>query len=84
MNNYRINYIDGHDLRYKSFETIAKDEESALSNLWASYTNGNFDHQIVEIIRLEEPAANGMRIGEAAALIPFVKDHVGISEGSMQ
>lgn len=64
MNNYRINYIDGHDMRYKSFETVANTKEEALSNLWDSYPDGDYDHQIAEVIKLEEPAAPGMRIGE--------------------
>ena len=52
MKNYRINYIDGHDLRYKSFETAAKTEKDALSNLWECYYPFDFDHQIAEIIEL--------------------------------
>ena len=53
MKNYRINFIDGHDLRYKSFETTAKSESAALDNLWGQYDNGDLGHQIVEIIMLD-------------------------------
>ena len=65
MNNYRINYIDGHDMRYKSFETVAENTDEALLNLWDTYKPFDFDHQVVEIIKLKEPAIEGLRIGEA-------------------
>ena len=50
MKHYKINYLDGHDLRYKSFETDAEDRDSAIQNLRDSYENGDFDHQIAEVI----------------------------------
>jgi len=70
MNCYRINYIDGFDLRYKSFETIAENEDTALSALLAKYTWGDFDHQIVEIKRIKGKASEGMRIGDITAPSP--------------
>lgn len=49
-NEYVISYIDGNDLRYKSFATVADSQEKALKNLWKSYEGiGNFDHRIIEI-----------------------------------
>ena len=48
---YTIHYIDGHDLKYKIFRTIAMSEQSARQNLWDSYTDGDFDHQIINIIK---------------------------------
>lgn len=66
MNSYRINYIDGHDLRYKSFETEAKDKDDALAKLWDQY-DCDFDHQIVEVLRVKTPTTNGMRIGSISA-----------------
>lgn len=59
MKHYLINYIDGHDLKYKSFETDADDRDSAIRHLWDSYQNGDFDHQIIEIIIAEDPEVNG-------------------------
>ena len=79
MNFYRINYIDGHDLRYKSFETSTNNEKEALVNLWASYPNGDFDHQIVEIIKLDAPGQSGFRIGDA---VPFLQSQGRAVEGS--
>ena len=60
---FRINYIDGHDLRYKSIEVPAESEESALDALWDMY-DADYDHQIVEV--LPQPAdaeIAAMRIG---------------------
>lgn len=72
MKNYRINFIDGHDLRYKSFETTAKSESAALDNLWGQYDNGDFGHQIVEVIMLDALSVSGMRIGAAPRLpLPY-------------
>ena len=47
---YKINYIDGHDLRWKTFCTEAKDCDEAVNNLRKYYPCGDFDHQIAEII----------------------------------
>lgn len=62
MSSYRVNYIDGHDLRFKSFETPAESEAAAISALWNNYES-DFDHHIVEIIPLKEDVAQAhMRI----------------------
>lgn len=37
MTGYRINYIDGYDMRYKSFEATAETKEDAISALWDNY-----------------------------------------------
>ena len=50
MKRFKINYIDGHDLRFKSFETDAEDRDQAIRNLRESYVNGAFDHQIESVI----------------------------------
>lgn len=62
MSGYRINYIDGHDMRYKSFETNAETSEDAVSALWDKY-QANFDHRIIEIIPLGKTVPANMRIG---------------------
>lgn len=62
MKHYRINYIDGHDLRYKSFETSAKSKEDAISKLWDRY-DADFDHHIAEVIELPEAPSLPFRIG---------------------
>lgn len=63
MKSYRINYIDGHDLRYKSFETNAETREDAISALWDKYW-ADFDHQIIEVIALDKAVSPHMRIGK--------------------
>ena len=50
MKRFKINYIDGHDLRFKSFVTDAEDRDQAIRNLRESYVNGDFDHQIESVI----------------------------------
>lgn len=62
MKHYRINYIDGHDLRYKSFEVSADTQEDAVSALWDAY-DADFDHHIVEIVELPEAPSLSFRIG---------------------
>lgn len=49
MRKYTIRYVDGYDLKYKTFETAAETEDEAISKLWESYKNGDFDHQIISI-----------------------------------
>lgn len=49
MKKFEIAYIDGHDLKYKTFTTTAQDEENALKNLWNNYKSGDFDHQIINV-----------------------------------
>jgi len=48
---YTIHFIDGHDLKYKTFETVAESKPQAVSNLWDSYKEfGDFDHRIGSIV----------------------------------
>ena len=45
-----IRYVDGHDLVFKSFETMAGSKEEAMGLLKASYAgSGDFDHAIISI-----------------------------------
>lgn len=53
MKHFKINYIDGHDLSFKSFETDAKDRDQAIKNLRDSYVDGDFDHQIESVTEEE-------------------------------
>ena len=46
---YRIQYIDGHDLQYKTFETEADSVEKALHSLWQQDSPSDFDHQIISV-----------------------------------
>lgn len=75
MKTFRINYIDGHDLRYKSVEVPAKNEEDALSALWDMY-DADFDHQIIEVLPQKKTSANKyMRIGGVEITTPpFTKE----------
>ena len=50
MKRYRIHYIDGRDLRFKTHTTLATSRESAVRNLRDAYSDGDFDHQIIEIV----------------------------------
>ena len=50
---YKIAYIDGHDLKYKTFTTEAENRDDAISKLWASYES-DFDHQIIEVYEESE------------------------------
>jgi len=68
IKSFRINYIDGGDMRYKSFETPAIDETGALSSLWDRYEYGDFENRVVEVIELPEPVPQRMRIGSPAPL----------------
>lgn len=45
---YKVAYIDGHDLKYKTFSTTAESPEEAVRKLRESY-EADFDHQIIEV-----------------------------------
>lgn len=62
MKHFRINFIDGHDLRYKSFETSAAGEDAAISSLWDRY-DADYDHHIVEVMELKTAPSLPFRIG---------------------
>lgn len=50
-----IRYIDGHDLVFKSFETMAGSKEEAIELLKAYYADfGDFDHAIISVEGEEE------------------------------
>lgn len=50
---FRISYLDGFDMRFKSFETEAASKEMALQALWEKYKPaGDFDHQINEVVEI--------------------------------
>ena len=47
MKKYAVFYIDGHDLKFKTFITEAMDPEDAERKMRESYEGiGDFDHQI--------------------------------------
>ena len=46
---YRIQYIDGFDLRYKTFETEADSAERAIHALWEMYYPDDFDHELISV-----------------------------------
>lgn len=52
MNHYRINFIDGHSLKYTVFETQAADVDQAKSALFERY-GPNFEHVIMNIVENE-------------------------------
>lgn len=50
MRIYKISYIDGHDMKFKTFTVMATDERNAVAKLWKSYEKqGDFDHVITSI-----------------------------------
>ena len=48
INEYDIYFIDGHDLRFKTFQTEAETEDEAIHHLYITY--GDFDHTIVAVL----------------------------------
>ena len=50
---YKVCFIDGHDLKYKVFTCEALDEKDAISKTFNRYGD-NFDHQIIEVYRMED------------------------------
>ena len=50
---YRVQYIDGHDLKYKTFTVEARSPEEAVSKMRESY-EADFDHQIIDVYQVEE------------------------------
>ena len=49
---YKVAYIDGHDMKYKIFETTAETKEDAVRKLRDSY-DADFDHQIIEVYEVK-------------------------------
>ena len=50
---YKVAYIDGHDLKYKTFSTTAESKEEAVRKTRDSY-EADFDHQIIEVYEESE------------------------------
>jgi len=50
---YKVAYIDGHDLKYKTFTTAAESPEDAVRKMRESY-EADFDHQIIEVYEEKE------------------------------
>lgn len=50
---YKVAYIDGHDLKYKTFTTAAESPEDAIRKMRESY-EADFDHQIIEVYEEKE------------------------------
>lgn len=49
MKKYAIAYVDGFDLRFKIYVTNAENEDDAVDALYKAHSDGDFDHQIIEI-----------------------------------
>ena len=64
MSAYSINYIDGFDNKYKSYETNAESEKVAVLQLFSYYKGINIEHSIIEITRLKGSVPERMRIGD--------------------
>ena len=61
MSKYTVCYVDGHDLKYKTFETEADSINDAIANLRESTADwGDFDHMICDVF--EGDADDTMRV----------------------
>ena len=49
---YRVCFIDGHDLKYKTFTCYAENRKEAIGKMFDAY-GPNFDHQISDVYRVE-------------------------------
>ncbi len=52
LHQFKISYLDGHDMRFKTFETEAASKEEALNALQEKYKPVDFDHQINEVVEI--------------------------------
>ena len=52
LHQFKISYLDGHDMRFKTFETEAASKEEALNALREKYKPADFDHQINEVVEI--------------------------------
>ena len=50
---YRVCFIDGHDLKYKTFTCEALNRKDAISKMMDLF-GPNFDHQIADVYRLDD------------------------------
>lgn len=52
---YKVSFIDGFDMRYKTRVIAAGSKEEAIHKVWAEHIpEGDFDHQIVDVKESEE------------------------------
>ena len=49
----RICFIDGHDLKYKTFTCEAQNQQEAISKMMDLF-GANFDHHIEDVFKVEE------------------------------
>ncbi len=59
MPKWTIQYIDGHDLKYKTFVTEAASPDDAISKLWEQYTS-DFDHRIIDVYPVEDEKSSSL------------------------
>lgn len=50
---YKVCFIDGHDLKYKTFTCNAENRKEAISKMLDLFGR-NFDHRIADVFRLED------------------------------
>ena len=50
---YKVCFIDGHDLKYKTFTCTAENRKDAISKMLDLFGR-NFDHRIADVFRLED------------------------------
>lgn len=50
---YKVCFIDGHDLKYKTFTCTAENRKEAVSKMLDLFGR-NFDHRIADVFRLED------------------------------
>lgn len=58
MAKYRIQYINGHSLKYEVFTTEADSRDEAISKLWDQFES-DFDHRIIDVYVVGEPDHEG-------------------------
>ena len=50
--NYKVCFIDGHDLKYKTFTCWAEGRKQAIEKMFNTY-GPDFDHQVKDVFRKE-------------------------------
>ena len=50
---YIVQFIDGHDLKYKTFRCTAENQQEAISKMFDVYGK-NFDHHVIDVYKKEE------------------------------
>ena len=50
---FKVCFIDGHDLKYKTFTCDAIDQKQAIEKMMDLF-GSNFDHQITDVFMLED------------------------------